>query len=186
MERKQGEFIKFVEVGEELHGIVGLLIHFYSTSHSMSLLEAFPTTAMTLRRSLHAEALQATASEGFAQGPYIAARAGFEPTTLPMRHHTHKCNIMQYASLAWGDGRPCLTVPAPILDKVKTLTIVVTKQRRLTKTSQPTIAFLVAIFSPEFSNNLRPPCVSNLTSPLYVERRYINLRFEFQLQRPPP
>ena len=30
----------------------------------------------------HAEAPQATASEGLAQGPYVAARAGFEPTTL--------------------------------------------------------------------------------------------------------
>ena len=30
----------------------------------------------------HAEALQATASEGLAQGPYMAARAEFEPTTL--------------------------------------------------------------------------------------------------------
>ena len=29
-----------------------------------------------------AEALQATASERLAQGPYVAARAGFEPTTL--------------------------------------------------------------------------------------------------------
>jgi len=30
----------------------------------------------------HAEALQATASEGLAQCPYAAARAGFEPVTL--------------------------------------------------------------------------------------------------------
>ena len=28
------------------------------------------------------EALQATASQGLAQGPYVAARAGFEPGTL--------------------------------------------------------------------------------------------------------
>ena len=50
----------------------------------MSLSEALPTTAMTLCRSLHAEALQATVSEGPAQGPYmyVAARAGFDPTTL--------------------------------------------------------------------------------------------------------
>ena len=33
-------------------------------------------------RNLHAEALQATVSEGLAQGPYVAARVGFEPTTL--------------------------------------------------------------------------------------------------------
>src|SRR6218665_531693 len=30
----------------------------------------------------HAEAPQATASEGLAQDPYVAARAGFEPTTI--------------------------------------------------------------------------------------------------------
>ena len=30
----------------------------------------------------HAEAPQATASEGLAQGPYMAAKAGFEPMTL--------------------------------------------------------------------------------------------------------
>ena len=37
---------------------------------------------LTLSRSLHAKAIQATVSEGLAQGPYLAARAGFEPTTL--------------------------------------------------------------------------------------------------------
>ena len=30
----------------------------------------------------HAEAPQATSSEGLAQGPYVATRAGFEPATL--------------------------------------------------------------------------------------------------------
>ena len=30
----------------------------------------------------HAEAPQATASEGLAEGPYVAARVGFKPTTL--------------------------------------------------------------------------------------------------------
>ena len=37
---------------------------------------------LTLCRSLHAEALQVTASEGLAQSPYVAARAGFEHTTF--------------------------------------------------------------------------------------------------------
>src|SRR6218665_1517097 len=37
---------------------------------------------LTLCRSLHAEALQAIAGKGLAQGPYMAARAGFESTTL--------------------------------------------------------------------------------------------------------
>jgi len=30
----------------------------------------------------HAEAPQATVSEGLAHGPYVVARAGFKPTTL--------------------------------------------------------------------------------------------------------
>jgi len=33
----------------------------------------------------HAEAPQATVSEGLAQGPYVAARAGFKPVTLRMK-----------------------------------------------------------------------------------------------------
>src|SRR6218665_1696316 len=37
---------------------------------------------LKLCRSLHDEALQATASEGLAQGPYVAARAGLELATL--------------------------------------------------------------------------------------------------------
>ena len=37
---------------------------------------------LTVCWSLHAKALQATASEGLAHGPYMVARAGFEPATL--------------------------------------------------------------------------------------------------------
>src|SRR6218665_3041991 len=37
---------------------------------------------LTLCRSLHAEALRATASKGLAQGPYMVDRVGFVPTTL--------------------------------------------------------------------------------------------------------
>src|SRR6218665_2866790 len=55
-----------------------VFIHFYCAYHSMSLSEALPT----LCRSLHAEALWATVSEGLAQGPYVADRAGFEQATL--------------------------------------------------------------------------------------------------------
>ena len=47
----------------------------------MSLSEALPTTAIDTDLidvwSLHVEALQATVSEGLAQGPYEAARAGY-------------------------------------------------------------------------------------------------------------
>src|SRR6218665_1833345 len=51
--------------------IAPLQVHCYS--------EALPTTALTLRWIKHAEALQASASEGLAQGPYVA---GFEPASL--------------------------------------------------------------------------------------------------------
>ena len=56
----------------------------------MFLWRLFKTTT-TQRRSRHstdnvseshAEASQESVSEGLAQGPYVAARAGFEPTTL--------------------------------------------------------------------------------------------------------
>ena len=36
----------------------------------------------TLQLEFHGKVPQATASEGLTQGPYMAARAGFEPTTL--------------------------------------------------------------------------------------------------------
>ena len=51
---------------------------------------------MDTASEFHAKAPQAIASEGLAQGPYVAARAGFEPTTLqtnllqtnlPISHH---------------------------------------------------------------------------------------------------
>ena len=33
-------------------------------------------------KEFHAEAPQATSNEGLSEGPYVAARAGFKPTTL--------------------------------------------------------------------------------------------------------
>ena len=58
--------------------------YFYSTSSSLLLLRSAPNRARILYRvsEFHAEAPQATASKGLAQGPYVAARTGFEPTTL--------------------------------------------------------------------------------------------------------
>ena len=44
--------------------------------------EALSTTALILCRIQHAEALQATVSEGLAQGPYVAAGVGFETATF--------------------------------------------------------------------------------------------------------
>jgi len=42
----------------------------------MSFSEVLPTTAIRLCRSLHAEALQATSSEGLAQGLYVVVMLG--------------------------------------------------------------------------------------------------------------
>ena len=56
------------------------LIHsryFYSTSSNPLLLRGAPDTACVSVSEFHAEAPQATASEGLAQGPYVS-RAGFE------------------------------------------------------------------------------------------------------------
>ena len=40
---------------------------------------------MDTEREFHAEAPQATVSEGLAQGPYMGARVGVEPITLKMK-----------------------------------------------------------------------------------------------------
>ena len=55
--------------------------YFYSASSSPLLLRGTPDSTDTVLE-FHAEAPQAIASEGLAQGPYMVARAGFEPTTL--------------------------------------------------------------------------------------------------------
>ena len=57
--------------------------HFYSASSSPLLLRGSPDTARadTVSEFL-AEAPQAIASEELPQGPYVAARAGVDPTTL--------------------------------------------------------------------------------------------------------
>jgi len=46
------------------------------------LLQESNLTAMQPRRVPH-HVIQATASEGLAQGPYMVARVGFEPTAEP-------------------------------------------------------------------------------------------------------
>ena len=70
-----------------------------------ALQKRFRPQQLTLCRSLHAEALQATASEGLAQGPYVVAIErdsnpqpfGWKASTLPMRHHalstTHNLHL---------------------------------------------------------------------------------------------
>ena len=81
----------------ELYCIV--FIHFYSASHGKSISEALPTTAMlTLCRSLHAEELQATASEGLAQGSYVVARAGYRGTKFQLVFHRHQISTINLLS----------------------------------------------------------------------------------------
>src|SRR6218665_1993388 len=53
-----------------------------SASHRQSLQTRSRSQQFILCRSLNAKALQETASEGLVQGPYVAARARFEPMTL--------------------------------------------------------------------------------------------------------
>jgi len=57
--------------------IAPLQVHCYS--------EALLTKASILCWSQHTEVLQATVSEGLAQGPYVAARVLFEPVTFWMQ-----------------------------------------------------------------------------------------------------
>src|SRR6218665_496585 len=72
------------------HSVISVIVHsfihsdyFYSTSSSPLLLLGTPDTAQIDTVSgFHTEALLATASEVLAQGPYVTARARFEPTTL--------------------------------------------------------------------------------------------------------
>src|SRR6218665_4171100 len=64
---------------------LGLFIHFWSFL-SMGLSEALPTTAiLTMSRSLHVDALACTTYPIIGVATYVAyvaARAGFEPTTF--------------------------------------------------------------------------------------------------------
>ena len=57
----------------------------------MSLSEVLPTTAIDTASEFTHRSAQATVSEGLAQGPYVAARAGFEPTTPVERHRLYQC-----------------------------------------------------------------------------------------------
>src|SRR6218665_993689 len=66
---------------------------------------------LTLCRSLHAEALEATVSEGLAQGPYVVARAGFDPTTSRKASTLPMCHCAPFAVCVHCDvhtQRPCV------------------------------------------------------------------------------
>src|SRR6218665_1003359 len=79
-------FMHMYYVGLRLHVSIVLyciVLYFYSFSQP----EPFnPTIAIdTVSEFTHGRALQATVSEGLAQDPYVAAIAGFEPTTLRLK-----------------------------------------------------------------------------------------------------
>ena len=60
--------------------------HFYSAPSSPLLLRGAPDYSTDTVSEFHAEAhRQATVGKGLAQGPYMAARAGVEPTTLRLK-----------------------------------------------------------------------------------------------------
>src|SRR6218665_581244 len=56
--------------------------YYYNASSSPLLLRGAPDCSIDTVSELIREALQATASEGLAKSPYVAARVGFEPSTL--------------------------------------------------------------------------------------------------------
>jgi len=58
--------------------------HFHSASSSPLLFRGVPDYSMNTVSEFHAEA-QTTVSKGLTQGPYVAAGAGVEPTTLRLR-----------------------------------------------------------------------------------------------------
>ena len=74
-----------------------------SASRSTSLSEALPTTAMTLFRSLHAEALQATAMKDLLKVPTWRLERDSNPrptdqkaSTLRVRHHAPQIYVGLY------------------------------------------------------------------------------------------
>jgi len=70
--------------------LVGCIVfmHFYNASQVLTAW-AFQKSSrpqqLTLCRSLHAESLQTTVSEGLDLGPYVAARTGFKHAPLQLR-----------------------------------------------------------------------------------------------------
>ena len=71
MEERKEDICMYVFI--QTISIAPLQVHFYQkrSRHSTDTVPEF-----------HAEALWATANKGLAQGPNVAARAGFEPTIL--------------------------------------------------------------------------------------------------------
>src|SRR6218665_549625 len=65
-----------------IEGIVLYLSISIALLAALAFQKALPVKQLTLCRSFHADALQATASKGLAQTPYVAARARFATAIL--------------------------------------------------------------------------------------------------------
>ena len=84
------ETVPLIEIHSFLHSFIHSFIpsFIHSFRSFLQRLFMFATTQKRSRHStdtapeFHAEASQTTVREGLAQGPYVAARARFEPTTL--------------------------------------------------------------------------------------------------------
>src|SRR6218665_833698 len=78
-------------VQSEVLTAVGIFIHSFIPAISIAPLqvlsysEALPTTARVLYLSFTPKRTGNSAGKGLAQGPYVAARAGVEPTTLRLK-----------------------------------------------------------------------------------------------------
>ena len=67
-----------------IHSFIQFILdrYFYNTSSSPLLLRGAPDYSIDNLSELARISVQTTESEGLAQGPYLAARVGFEPGTL--------------------------------------------------------------------------------------------------------
>jgi len=75
--------------------------YFYSASSKSTTTQRHSRQSTDTGSEFHTEALQKTASEGLAQGPYMAARARFEPMTLWGWKATN-LQMTHHASQMWG------------------------------------------------------------------------------------
>ena len=74
-------YIKYIAINSFIHSG-----HFYSAPSSPLPLRGAPDYSTDTVSEFHAEAhRQQTVGKGLAQGPYVTARAGVEPTTLRLK-----------------------------------------------------------------------------------------------------
>ena len=93
-----------MNISNFIHSFIHLFIHsghFLSASSSPLLLKGALDYSTDTVSEFHAEAPQAIASEGLAQGPYVATRAEVEPTVES--HRLNQCATTSHICL--GDAR---------------------------------------------------------------------------------